>query len=52
MNAFFFALPPLDVWTLLRVACMAALVGSIIFAHGCHPHEDKELFTAWWSAPK
>lgn len=25
----------------------AILFGILILAHGCHPHEDNELFTAW-----
>ena len=32
---------------LLKVALAAALLGSIVYAHGCHRHEDNELFTAW-----
>ncbi len=35
--------PPSRHW-LLRSAALLTLSGLLIFAHGCHPDEDTELF--------
>jgi hypothetical protein len=31
---------------LLRGALIAAVLAALLLAHGCHSHEDNELFTS------
>jgi hypothetical protein len=31
----------------LRCVLIAGLLAAMLFAHGCHPHEDNELFTGF-----